>query len=84
MKKPSLHIILFAVIMTVLCLPLVQHVGNIFHIRKVDGFTAPVEPVKLSLETYRNQTYQEYVRTVPIMIPLIPLYSVKNWKAFVA
>lgn len=62
MKKPSLHIILFAVIMAVLCLPLVQHVGNIFHIRKVDGFTAPVEPVKLSLETYRNQTYQEYVR----------------------
>jgi len=31
-----------------------------------------------------DPVYQEYVRTVPIMIPLIPLYSVKDWKAFVA
>ena len=31
-----------------------------------------------------DPVYQEYVKTVPIMIPLIPLYSVKNWKAFVA
>ena len=31
-----------------------------------------------------DPVYQKYVKTVPIMIPLIPLYSVKNWKAFVA
>jgi len=31
-----------------------------------------------------DPVYQKYVSTVPIMIPLIPLYSVKNWKAFVA
>ena len=31
-----------------------------------------------------DPVYQEYVKTVPIMIPLIPLYSVKNWKAFMA
>ena len=31
-----------------------------------------------------DPVYQEYVKKVPIMIPLIPLYSVKNWKAFVA
>ena len=62
MKKPSLHIILFAIIMVVLCLPVVQHATHIFKIKQLDGFTAPVEPVKLSLETFRNQTYQEYVR----------------------
>ena len=28
--------------------------------------------------------YREYVKTVPIMIPFIPLYSVENWKLFVA
>lgn len=43
---------------------------------------------RLELRQDRNYgndpVYQEYVRTVPIMIPLIPLYSVKNWKAFVA
>ena len=62
MKKPSLHIILFTIIMMVLCLPVVQHATHIFKIKQLDGFTAPVEPVKLSLETFRNQTYQEYVR----------------------
>ena len=31
-----------------------------------------------------DPVYQKYVKTVPIMIPIIPLYSVKNWKAFVA
>ena len=62
MKKPSLHIILFAIIMVVLCLPVVQHATHIFKIKQLDGFTAPVEPVKPSLETFRNQTYQEYVR----------------------
>lgn len=43
---------------------------------------------RLELRQDRNygedQVYQKYVRTVPIMLPLIPLYSVKNWKAFVA
>lgn len=43
---------------------------------------------RLELRQDRNYgndpVYQKYVRTVPIMIPLIPLYSVKNWKAFVA
>ena len=28
--------------------------------------------------------YQKYVRSVPIIIPLIPLYSVKNYKFLVA
>ena len=31
-----------------------------------------------------DPVYQKYVKTVPIMIPLVPLYSVKNWKAFIA
>lgn len=43
---------------------------------------------RLELRQERNYgndpVYREYVRTVPIMIPLIPLYSVKDWKAFVA
>ena len=43
---------------------------------------------RLELRQDRNYgddpVYQKYVSTVPIMIPLIPLYSVKNWKAFVA
>ena len=43
---------------------------------------------RLELRQDRNYgddpVYREYVRTVPIMIPLVPLYSVKNWKAFVA
>jgi len=41
---------------------MVQHVSGVFKIKKLDGFTAPVEPVKLSLESFRNQSYQEYVR----------------------
>ena len=28
--------------------------------------------------------YQKYVKTVPIMVPFIPLYSVAGWKLFVA
>lgn len=28
--------------------------------------------------------YQEYVKSVPIMVPFIPLYSVESWKLFVA
>jgi steroid 5-alpha reductase family enzyme len=28
--------------------------------------------------------YQEYVRTVPILIPFIPLYSVKKYKFLAA
>ena len=43
---------------------------------------------RLQLRQDRNYgddpVYQTYVRTVPIMIPLIPLYSVKDWKAFIA
>ena len=43
---------------------------------------------RLELRQDRNYgddpVYQKYVKTVPIMIPIIPLYSVKNWKAFVA
>ena len=43
---------------------------------------------RLELRQDRNYgddpEYQKYVRSVPIMIPIIPLYSVKNWKAFVA
>lgn len=43
---------------------------------------------RLELRQDRNYgedpVYQEYVKTVPIMIPLIPLYSVKSWKMFVA
>ena len=43
---------------------------------------------RLELRHERNYgsdpAYQKYVSTVPIMIPLIPLYSVKDWKAFVA
>ncbi|MCR4965296.1 MAG: hypothetical protein K6A41_06530 [Bacteroidales bacterium] len=62
MKKPTLHIILFVIIMVVLCLPMVQHVTGIFKVKKLDGFTAPVEPVTLSLDTYRDQTYQGYMQ----------------------
>lgn len=43
---------------------------------------------RLELRQDRNYgddpEYQKYVKSVPIMIPIIPLYSVKNWKAFVA
>ena len=43
---------------------------------------------RLELRQDRNYgsdpVYQKYVKSVPIMIPLIPLYSVKSWKAFVA
>ena len=31
-----------------------------------------------------DPAYQEYVRTVPIIIPFIPLYSVKKYKFLVA
>lgn len=62
MKKPVLYTILFGVLMTLLCLPMVQQGTRLFKFRQLEGFTAPVEPVKLSLETYRNQCYQEYVQ----------------------
>ncbi len=43
---------------------------------------------RLELRQERNYGsdpgYREYVRNVPIMIPFVPLYSVKNWKLFVA
>lgn len=62
MKKPRLHTILFVILMIILCFPMLQHVGHLFHFRQLDGFTAPVEPVKLSLDSYRTQKYQDYVR----------------------
>ena len=43
---------------------------------------------RLELRQNRNYgddpEYQEYVKTVPIMVPFIPLYSVAGWKLFVA
>ena len=62
MKKPCLHTILFVMLMSALCLPLVQHVGHIFKFRELDGFTAPIEPVKLTMDNYRDQSYQKYVQ----------------------
>ena len=62
MRKPYLHTILFAVLMTVLCLPLVQHASHLFKFRELDGYTAPIKPVKLTLNNYQDQSYQEYVR----------------------
>lgn len=62
MKKPCLHTILFVILMSALCLPLVQHVGHVFKSRELDGYTAPIKPVKLTLNSYRDQSYQEYVQ----------------------
>ncbi|MBO4489544.1 MAG: hypothetical protein J5741_07840 [Bacteroidales bacterium] len=62
MRKPRLHTILFVVLMTILCLPMVQQMSHVFKLKQLDGFTAPVEPVKLSWESFRNQSYQQYVQ----------------------
>jgi len=62
MKKPSLYSVLFVLIMLALCLPLLQHVSGVFKFKQLDGFTAPVEPVKPSLATYRDGSYQKYVQ----------------------
>ena len=62
MKKLSVYTVLFVLIMVALCLPLVQHVGGLFKVKPLEGFTAPVEPVKLSVNTYRDGSYQTYVQ----------------------
>ncbi len=62
MKKPSLYTVLFVLIMTALCLPLFQHVTGLFKTKQLEGFIAPVEPVRFSLNTYRNGSYQMYAQ----------------------
>ena len=62
MKRPSLYTVLFVLIMVVLCLPMVQHVGGLFRIKSLEGFTAPLEPVKLSAKSYRDGSYQAYAQ----------------------
>ena len=62
MRKPRLHIILFVVLMTILCLPMVQQVSHVFKFKQLDGYTAPIEPVKFSLKSFRDQSYQQYVQ----------------------
>lgn len=62
MKRPSLYTVLFVLVMAVLCLPMVQHVGGLFHIKSLEGYTAPLEPVKLSVKSYRDGSYQAYAQ----------------------
>lgn len=60
MKKPSYHTVLFAILMVALCLPLVQHFGHVFKFKELGGYTAPLEPVKWSWQTCRDQSWQDY------------------------
>lgn len=60
MKKLSYHTVLFAIFMVVLCLPMVQHFGHVFKFKELGGYTAPLEPVKLSWQTFRDQSWQDY------------------------
>lgn len=62
MKRLSLYTVLFVLIMVTLCLPLVQHVTGLFHTKPLEGFTAPVEPVKLNVKSFREGTYQAYAQ----------------------
>ena len=62
MKKFSLYTVLFVLIMVTLCLPLVQHVTGLFNMKPLEGFTAPVEPVKLNVKSFRDGTYQAYAQ----------------------
>lgn len=62
MKKPSTYSVLFVLIMVVLCLPLAQHIGGLFKIKPLEGYVAPLNPVKLSSESFRDGSYQTYVQ----------------------
>ena len=62
MKKFSVYTVLFVLIMVTLCLPLVQHVTGLFVVKPLEGFTAPEEPVKLNVKSFRNGTYQAYAQ----------------------
>ena len=52
------------------------------------GRQGPAAARRLELRQDKNYgadpEYQKYVRTVPIIIPFIPLYSVKKYKFLVA
>lgn len=60
MKKNLYHTVLFAIFMVVLCLPVFQQVSHVFKFKELGGFTAPLEPVKLSWKTFRDQSWQNY------------------------
>lgn len=62
MKKLSTYTVLFVLIMVTLCLPLAQHVTGLFKMKPLEGFTAPVEPVRLNVKTLRNGSYQDYAQ----------------------
>lgn len=60
MKNKCYHII-FAVIMIVLLLPLVQEIGK-FKCWELKGFVKTSVPVKLSVSSYRDFSFQDYCK----------------------
>ncbi len=60
MKKRIYHII-FAVIMIVLLLPVVQEVAG-FKFWPLNGYVEPVMPVKLTFKSYRDFSFQNYCK----------------------
>lgn len=60
MRKKRYHII-FAVIMSVLLLPLVQEVFD-FKCWPLEGYVEPLEPVAFHSNTYRDFSFQDYCK----------------------
>lgn len=59
--KNKLYHIIFAAIMVVLLLPVVQEVGG-FKCLELDGYVEPTTPVKPSFSSYRDFSLQDYCK----------------------
>ena len=60
MKDKRFHII-FAVILVMLLLPAVLEIGH-FNCWELNGYTEPIQPVKLTYANYRNFKFQDYCK----------------------
>lgn len=84
MKKNGLYIALFALLMVLLFMPLVQQLWHPFVINKLDGAAEEVVMPELNLEGYQSQTYQAQLEKYASQHfgfhePVIRLYNQYLW-----